>query len=338
MPDGTPQSPIEEWTAELERADLADLGRRALAAKMKRFGDRVFWVRNVHVNYTNVCRGECRVCRYSKRPGREGGYVLTPDAIFERTARAVSDGAVEVHIVGGIHPELAFSYYLDLVGRLRRSFPALFIKAFTAPEIDGMAGISGLQVPEVLSRLMAAGLDSLAGGGAEIFSPRVRRELFPNKISGDEWLDIHRTAHRMGLRTTATMLFGHIETPAERVEHLVKLRELQDETGGFTAFVPLPVVGYGPLGGVDGLDALRTLALSRLVLDNVEHVKVFWPIWGMKLAQLALSYGADDLDGTVGDYKIVDRPGSTAGQIRETILQAGLHPAERDGRYNILGE
>lgn len=315
---------------------LAEIGERALAAKRKRFGDRVFWVRNVHVNYTNICAGACQVCRYSRRPGEAGGYVLAIDEIVRRVGQAVVGGAAEVHIVGGIHPDLKLSYYLDLVAELRRSFPGLFIKAFTAPEIDYVARVSSRPAGEALSRLIAAGLNSLPGGGAEVFSPRVRRELFPNKISGEEWLNIHRLAHERGIQTTATMLFGHIETPAERLAHLEALRELQDQTRGFAAFVPLPVVGYGKLAGVDGLDALRTLALSRLVLDNFDHIKVFWPIWGMKLAQLALSYGADDFDGTVGEYKIVDQAGMPVDRVTETIRQAGCRPVERDGAYNTV--
>jgi len=312
---------------------LSELGRLALEQKHRRFGDGIFWVRNVHVNYTNICQAGCKVCHYSRKKGQEGGYTLTVDQIVERVASAVSAGAVEVHIVGGVNPDLPYDYYVEMIRSVRRAFASLYIKAFTASEIDHMCKISGKKSSDVLGELIDAGLDSMPGGGAEIFSSRVRQELFPNKISSDRWLEIHRTAHQQGIRTTATMLFGHLETPDERLAHLESLRRLQDQTGGFNAFVPFPVIGYGSLEGVDGLDSLRTLAVSRLILDNFEHIKVFWPIWGMKLSQLALSYGADDFDGTVGIYKIVDQAGISAEKVKELIKQAGFVPTERDGRY-----
>jgi len=322
---------IKEWFA---HGDLARLGAEAHQAKQARFGDRVFWIRNVHVNYTNVCGGGCVVCHFSRPPGDPEGYVLDIDTILERVGQAVAGGAVEVHMVGGINHDLKFAYYLDIVCRLRRAFPKLFIKAFTAPEIDWMAEAGDVSVAQVLGQLIEAGLNSMPGGGAEIFSERVRRELFPKKIPAERWLEIHRTAHQLGSRTNATMLFGHIETLEERMDHLQRIKDLQGETNGFSAFVPLPVVGFGPITGVDGLDAIKTLALSRLVLDNVEHVKVFWPIWGLKLAQLALNYGADDVDGTVGEYKIVDRAGISIEQIQSMIRQAGFTPVERGGDYS----
>lgn len=312
-----------------ETVDIHELGGRALACKRRRFGEEVFWTRNVHVNYTNVCINRCEVCRFSRRLGESGAYTLGVEEIVSRVSSAVEAGARQAHIVGGIHPELAFGYYLDLVRELRSCFPGLFIRGFTAPEIDHFSTISGESAGWVLEQLRRAGLDALPGGGAEIFSDRVRRAIFPGKISGDRWLEIHALAHGLGLETNATMLFGHMETIGERVEHLMKLRELQDRTGGFKAFVPLPVVGYKGAAGVDGVGALRTLAMSRLVLDNFEHIKVFWPIWGAKLSQLALSYGADDFDGTVGSYKIVDREGMDVETLRGLILQAGYRPVER---------
>ncbi|MFA5863672.1 MAG: CofH family radical SAM protein [Phycisphaerae bacterium] len=323
----------EEIIALFAQGSLAEIGQRAAQAKRERFGDQVFWVRNVHLNYTNICQEKCRVCFYSKRLGEAGGYVYGIDEIVSRVGQAVAGGAREVHIVGGINPELKFQYYVDLVGTLRMAFSPLYIKAFTAVEINHLCNISGMDTVKVLEILIEAGLDSLPGGGAEIFSARVRHELFPNKIPGERWLDIHRTAHELGIKTTATMLFGHLETLSERVEHLLMLRDLQDKTGGFVAFVPLPVVGYGKLKEVDGLDAIRTLAMSRLVLDNFEHIKVFWPIWGQKLSQLALSYGADDFDGTVGEYKIVDQTGISVERLKGLIEQAGFTAVERDGRY-----
>ncbi len=313
--------------------DLAELGRLAEAEKRRRFGDRVFWVRNFHLNYTNICRSECKVCRYSRRKGEDGGYALAIDEIVARASGAVAQGAAEIHIVGGVNPDLPFSFYVEMIRQVRRLSRTLFIKAFTASEIDHMCTISDKQPSAVLGELIEAGLNSMPGGGAEIFSARVRKELFPDKLSAERWLEIHQTAHGLGLRTTATMLFGHIETLDERMEHLLAIKRLQERTRGFSAFVPLPVVGFGGLEGVDGLDSLRTLAVSRLVLDNIDHIKVFWPIWGTKLAQLGLSYGADDIDGTVGDYKVVDRKGMPVSAIKELIEQAGFVATERDGRY-----
>ncbi len=324
---------ITEW---FEKAELADLGKKALSIKLEKYGRRVFWVRNVHINYTNICQGECKVCTYSKKKGQAGGFTVTIDEIINRVGQAMAGGAVEAHIVGGINPELPFQYYHDLVRELRRSFPSLFIKAFTASEIDFMCIISGMDTAGVLKKLIEAGLNSIPGGGAEIFSDRVRRELFPNKISATRWLEIHRTAHELGIPTTATMLFGHIETFAERIEHLSLLKQLQNRTGGFKAFVPLPVVGYGKLTGIDGLNALRTLALSRIILDNFDHIKVFWPIWGLKLSQLGLSYGADDFDGTVGEYKIVDQPGLLPTKMITLINEAGFEAVERRGQYEMV--
>lgn len=329
------QSP-KDITELYEKAELSELGEKAFSIKREKFGRQVFWVRNVHINYTNICRGECKVCTFSKRKGQAGGHVLTIDEVIHCVGAAVAGGAVEVHIVGGINPDLPFDYYLDLIRELRRSFSSLFIKAFTASEIDHMSIISERDIAHVLKLLIEAGLNSMPGGGAEIFSGRVRRELFPNKISADRWLEIHRTAHDLGIRTTATMLFGHIETLAERIEHLLLLKKLQDQTGGFDAFVPLPVVGYGKITGINGLDALRTLALSRIILDNFDHVKVFWPIWGVKMSQLALSYGADDFDGTVGEYKIVDQPGIDPEKVINLIREAGFEARERNGRYEII--
>ncbi len=316
-----------------ETGTLAELGAKALAIKQRKYARKVFWVRNLHVNYTNICRAGCRVCGYSKKKGDPEGYVLAIDEILYRVGSAVAAGAVEVHIVGAVNPELKFQYYLGMIGELRLAFPALFIKAYTAVEIHHLAEISGLDIKAVLEKMIRAGLNSLPGGGAEIFSERVRKELFPDKIPAAQWLDIHCAAHELGIRTTATMLFGHIETLPERLEHLRLLKQLQDRTNGFIAFVPLPVVGYGKLTGIDGLDALRTIALCRIVLDNFEHIKVFWPIWGLKLSQLALNYGADDFDGTVGEYKIVDQAGLSPAKLTTLITEAGWEPVERNGRY-----
>jgi aminodeoxyfutalosine synthase len=336
--DSSSRLGFAETVGLFENVDLHEIGQRALECKRQRFGDQVFWIRNVHVNYTNVCINRCDVCLFSRRTGQSDAYTLEVGEIVSRVAAAVEGGVREVHIVGGINPQLTFTYYLELIRELRKSFPELYIRAFTASEIDHLSNISNSKAGWVLEQLRSAGLNAMPGGGAEIFSDRVRREIFPGKISSDRWLEIHELAHGLGLESNATMLFGHIETFSERVDHLIKLRELQDRTKGFKAFVPLPVVGYQGMEGVDGMEALRTLAISRLVLDNFEHIKVFWPIWGAKLSQLALSYGADDFDGTVGSYKIINQNGLDVETLKDLILQAGFKPVERDSRYERIGD
>jgi len=296
-------------------------------------------------------------------------------AVAEQAARAAAAGASEVHITGGLHPNWPLERYESMVCAVRRAAGAVHIKAFTAAEVEHVASLSDVTVEAALRRLLAAGLDSLPGGGAEIFDPRVRSAMFPRKLDAARWLAVHRQAHRLGLRSNATMLYGHAETERHRVEHLLALRMLQDETGGFQAIVPLPFVpprGAGvppalcvPLGkpledveslsplragrmpaghagetpatrGVGGIDDLRTVAVARLLLDNVDHVKTFWVMHGLKLSQLALHFGADDLDGTVTRYSIVeprDDKSVRASHLRKLIEEAGLTPVERDSLY-----
>jgi len=320
------------------RGSMHDLGQAALEAKDRLFGQKVFWIKNCHINYTNICQGSCRFCFYRRKENDHDAFCLDPDEILSQASAAVADGACEIHLVGGLNGSLDLDYYSDLIRRLRSNFSGLYIKAFTAVEIDFVSRRDGVSVEAVLDRLRDAGLDCLAGGGAEIFSDRVRSELCPQKISGPRWLEIHRIAHRLGLRSNATMLFGHIETASERAEHLLDLRALQEKTGGFLSFLPLPVVNFEGRS-ISGIDALKTVAISRLVLDNISHIKVFWPIWTPKLAQLALSYGADDFDGTIGAYRIVnsDDTGSDdavdPSRVQRWIEHAGFEPAERTGDY-----
>lgn len=331
---------IEDAVRLFETAGLHQLGAAANEAKRRRFGDgdKVFWINNLHVNYTNICEGTCKFCTFRRRQTDPDAFRLHTDQILQRVSQAVSSGACEVHLVGGLDKSFDLTPCLTMIGTLRGRFPNLFIKAFTAVEIDFFARGSDLSIEAVLTRLRDAGLDCLAGGGAEIFADRVRAQICPEKIDADRWLEIHRTAHTIGLYSNATMLFGHIETIAERADHLFRLRRLQDETGRFLSFLPIPVVDFHDRP-IDGIDALKTLAISRLILDNIAHIKVFWPIWTAKLAQLALSYGADDLDGTVGDYKIVDQKQSASqnlicpDNIRQLIAQADLKPIERTGDY-----
>jgi len=322
-----------------EDSDLHALGQAASDVKRCRFGERVTWIDNCHINYTNICGGSCSFCRYRCDAGDDDAFVLDPDDLLRQVAEAVARGAREVHIVGGLNDALEGDYYVDLIRRVRNRFADLYIKAFTAVEIDFISNRLQCTVETVLARLRDAGLDSLAGGGAEIFSRRVRQAVCPAKIGAERWLEIHRTAHMLGLRSNATMLFGHVETTAERADHLLQLRTLQSQTGGFQSFLPIPVVDFNDKY-VGGIDALKTLAISRLVLDNIDHIKVFWPIWTPKLAQLALGYGADDLDGTVVRYRIVDPhhtgviEGMPGDRICHMIEAAGYEPVERDGRYH----
>lgn len=326
--------------ADLYLRQLHELGPLADAERARRFGRRALWVNNVHINTTNICAGTCRFCHYRRKTNDPDAFALTVEQVVEQAALAAERGAREAHLVGGLNQTRDLAYYLRLTDGLARRVPQLYRKFLTAVEIDFLAQQAGVTVEEVLQRLRDAGLQSLAGGGAEIFSPRVRMLVCPEKIDADRWLAIHRAAHHLGIRSNATMLFGHVESPAERVEHLLRLRDLQAETNGFQSFLALPVVDFD--GGVTGgVDVLKTLAISRLVLDNFDHIKVFWPIWTSKLAQLGLTYGADDFDGTVGRYRIVGaelayEAGMSPQALETLIRQAGLEPAERTGDYHII--
>lgn len=328
--------------------DLLALGMLAAKANAGRNGARVFFNRNRHINYSNICINTCAFCAFRRDDQQEGAFCLSPQEVGERAAVAAANGAREVHVVGGLHPEQPLSYYLDLLRAMRRAAPAIHIKAFTAVEIDHLSRLSGLSTPDLLAKLQAAGLDSLPGGGAEIFAPAVRERLCPEKISGQRWLEVMATVHAAGLRSNATMLFGHLETWAERIDHLQKLRELQDQTGGFMAFIPLPYQADNTrlpgLRGPTGVEILKTLALSRLFLDNFAHIKGYWVMLGVKLAQVALAFGVDDLDGTVIEERIGHAAGAASPQalsceeLRWLIRRAGKQPVERDSLYRTLRE
>ena len=323
--------------------DIHTLGELASEAARHINGNRAFWVRNLHVNPSNLCVNRCKFCAFSRSEGEEGAYELDTNDIIKRIRKA---GPIsEVHVVGGLHPTWPFTHYVKMISRIRKAFPALHIKAFTATEMDYFSRISGLKIEDVLKKLKAAGLDSMPGGGAEIFSLDVRNALCPEKLSSEGWLDVMRTAHGLGIKSNATMLYGHAESHSHRVEHLMRLRSLQDATGGFQAFIPL---AYHPhnteLGGVagSGLDDLRTIAVSRLVLDNFRHIKAYWVMLGPKLSQLALLWGADDLDGTILDERITAAAGGTSGAgitadtLINLIKRAGRKPVERDSYYKAV--
>lgn len=324
----------------LSTPDLLGLGSLACAAKRARHGDSVFYVVNRHLNYTNICMNGCRFCAFYRSPGAADGYLMSPDEAAQEVRASCANGLREVHLVGAINPEAGFSYYLDLLKAIKSQCPEVRIKAYTAVEIDRIAKLASLSWTDCLATLHDAGLDAMPGGGAEVFSPRIREQLFPTKIGADDWLGIHGAAHRLGIGTNATLLFGHIESLDERVEHLLRLRNQQDETGGFRAFIPLVFhPGNTPLAHLPnptGADILRTIATSRLVLDNVPNIKAYWIMLGLKLAQTALHFGADDLEGTIVKEKIAHQAGAktAAGLSREEIehliVEAGFVPVERD--------
>ncbi|RPI35125.1 MAG: aminofutalosine synthase MqnE, partial [Nitrospiraceae bacterium] len=290
--------------------DIFLLASLASHTAEKKNGKKAYFVRNRHINPTNICVNRCRFCAFSRSMGQEGAYELTIKEIIKKIGegqRKTRHFFSEVHIVGGLHPEWPFTYYLELVSTIRKNFPKLHIKAFTAVEIDYFSKISGLSLEETLKSLKHCGLGSMPGGGAEIFAPEIRNKLCPEKISGERWLEVMAAAHKVGLRTNATMLYGHIESYEDRIDHMMRLRKLQDKTGGFQAFIPL---AYHPKNTdiqgsyTSGLDDLRTIAISRLYLDNVQHIKAYWVMLGEKISQLALKFGADDIDGTIIEEKI----------------------------------
>jgi aminodeoxyfutalosine synthase len=323
----------------LKTTDIAALGKMANHAKMKKSGNKVYFVINRHINPTNICVLSCSFCDYAKRMGEEGAYELSTDEILD----LITDEIREVHIVGGHHPTWPFERYEEIVRAIHEKFPNTQIKAFTAAEIDFFHKRWKLSEREILTRLKAAGMQSMPGGGAEVFSRRVRKELFPGKAGHERWLDIHRLAHSMGIRYNATLLYGHIETLEERIQHLVYLRELQDETEGFLTFIPLEYqVGDTQLvpRHASAIEDLRMIATSRLMLDNFPHIKAYWIMIMEETAAISLNFGADDIDGTIGEEKIAHaaKAESPIGVARQRIVRlvhdAERIPVERDALYN----
>ncbi len=323
--------------------DLLAVGELADRVNRRKNGDRVFYNVNRHINPTNLCVNRCRFCAFSRSPGDDGAYALTADQVLARAAEAEAAGATEVHIVGGLHPDLPFGWYVDVVAAIRRNHPSLHVKGFTAVEIDHFARISGKSPRQVLEELAAAGLGSLPGGGAEVLPGPVRRRICPEKIPGERWLEIMETAHGLGLRTNATLLYGHVESLEDRVEHLRLLRALQDRTGGFQTFIPLAFQpensDLATGAATTGFDDLKTLAVGRIYLDNFDHVKAYWVMLGEKIAQVSLHFGVDDLDGTVVEEKIAHDAGATTREamtradLVALIREAGKDPVERDTLY-----
>jgi aminodeoxyfutalosine synthase len=330
-----------DGVAVLATEDLIGAGRLANAVKESVSGPYAFFVLNRQINPTNVCVISCKFCDYAAKAGDDDAYEMTMEEILEKVREPIH----EVHLVGGLHPTWPFEYYEEMLRAIRRANPVAQIKAFTAVEIEFFAKIAKISVGEVLDRLIAAGLDTMPGGGAEVFSERVREALYREKMGADEWLAVHRVAHEKGIRTNATLLYGHIETHEERIDHLLRLRELQDETGGFFSFIPLEFqLGYTNLVArqATALDGLKTIAASRLVLDNFPHIKAYWVMLGEETASMALQWGADDLDGTIGEEKIAHAAlassplGLTAHRMLKLMREAGRIPVQRDAKYRAL--
>ena len=333
----------QEEGVRLYDAPMLELGRLANAVARDRHGDRVYFTVNRQLNPTNVCVLACRFCDYAKKPGAAGAYTMSRDEIVAH----VDPEITEIHIVGGLHNKWRFDDYLNIIRWVKEAKPDLSVKAFTAVEIDFFCRLTRKPVEWVLEELRQAGLDALPGGGAEVFSERVRREIFHQKIGAQRWLEIHEIAHRLGIPSNATLLYGHIETRAERIQHLILLRELEERAPGFFAFIPL---AFQP--GVTGLvrrqasaiEDLKTIAISRLVFDNVPHVKSYWIMLGQDTAGVALNFGASDMDGTIGQEKIAHAAlarspvGMAEAGMVQAIREAGKTPVQRDALYRVVRE
>lgn len=330
----------------LESKDINAVGSIADFVRQRKVGDRASYIVNRYINYSNYCILSCQFCAFARKKRDADGFQLGTEEMVEKAREALRIGITELHIVGGLHPSLPFSYYLEMLRSLKALDANLQLKCFTAIEVLHLSWLARKSVSDTLADLKAAGLDSLTGGGAEIFSKEVRARIAKGKESAEEYLDVHRTWHRMGGRSTCTMLYGHIESLADRVDHLRQLRELQDETKGFVAFVPLP---YQPenndipvRSAPTGFDSLRTIAVSRIYLDNFPHITAYWIGLGMKLAQVALSYGADDLHGTILEEHIFHMAGSktpqaqTASEMVKAIREAGRAPVQRNTFYEAV--
>lgn len=332
----------------LNSQELLAIGYMANLIRERKNGNTTYFIVNRHINHTNICVNLCKFCAYGVNKEDPKAFTLTLQDIEASAAKAVKEGVSEVHIVGGLNPELPFTYYLEMLKRVKQILPDVRLQAFTAVEIDYFAQITGQSIEVVLKQLMNAGLDSLPGGGAEVFSPRVRAKICEKKISGERWLEIQETAHSLGMRTNATMLYGHIETVEERIDHLLKLRDLQDRTGGFLTFIPLPfypkntqLEGNMGVTSTTGFEDLKMLAVSRILLDNFDHIKAFWIMLGPKLAQVSLNFGVDDLDGTVIEERIIHSAGAeteqamTKNALVNMIQKAGRKAVERDTLYHV---
>jgi aminodeoxyfutalosine synthase len=327
-------------------SDVLAVGWLANFVRERLHGDITYFNVNRHINPTNVCVAACKLCAFGRKKGDPLGYTMALEEAYQTAASGYSEAVTEFHIVGGLHPDLPLEYFLDLVQGLKKRFPKVHIKAFTMVEVAFFARRAHLTIEQTLIKLRDAGVDSMPGGGAEIFAPRVRSIICDHKIDGSEWLETARLAHKLGFRSNATMLYGHIENDEDRVDHLLKLRDLQDETGGFQTFIPLAFhpenTPLDHLPVTTGLTDIRQIAVSRLLLDNFAHIKAYWQMLTPKIAQIALRFGADDLDGTVIEEKIYHDAGATTPQgmtrkdLCRLITEAGRVPVERDTLYHAV--
>ncbi len=334
---------FEDGLALYRTHDLLALGYLANQVRERLHGNVTYFNVNRHINPTNVCVASCRLCAFGKRIRDPRAYTLSLEQVWELAGQGYTDTVTEFHIVGGLHPQLTLDWYCDLFRGLKQRYPHVHLKALTMVEIAYLARRSGLSVRETLVRLKEAGVDSLPGGGAEIFRDSVRRQICDHKISGEEWLAVAREAHRLGLKSNCTMLYGHVENYEDRVDHLLRLRALQDETGGFMAFIPLAFhpenTALSHLPPTTGFDDLKNIAVARLLLDNIPHIKAYWIMMTPRVAQIAQYFGADDIDGTVVEEKIYHEAGATTSQAltREELVrlirEAGRDPVERDSLY-----
>ncbi len=329
-------------------APLWLLGQLAVERKGRVSGDAVFYNRNFHIEPTNICMMRCKFCSYRRDADSDEAWDYSMEEMCEMARRYVGSGVTEVHIVGGVHPSHGIEFFEELIRNVKEMLPNVCVKAFTAIELSHMIRKSGLSISEGLRRLADAGMGAIPGGGAEIFDPHIRQQICPEKGSAEAWFEVHDTAHRMGLRTNATILYGHVESLEDRIDHLNRLREQQDKTGGFNAFIPLKYRStnnsMGHLGEVSVVDDMRMMAISRLFLDNIEHIKAYWVMLGKPSTELALAFGADDVDGTIDDttkiYSMAgaedQRPRITISEIKEMAQRAGFKAVERDTNYNKM--
>lgn len=334
---------FEDGLTMYRTGDILAVGYMANLVRERLHGNVTYYNINRHINPTDVCVASCRLCAFGKKARDPKAYTMSLDQVWETAGRGYAEAVTEFHIVGGLHPELTLDWYCEMLRGLKERYPDVHLKAFTMVEVAFLARRSKLSIRETLLRLIDAGVDSLPGGGAEVFSEGVRRIICDHKIDGGEWLDTARTAHQLGLKSNCTMLYGHIETDEERVDHLVKLRGVQDETGGFQTFIPLAFhpenTSLRHIPKTTGFDDIRNIAVSRLMLDNIPHIKAYWIMMTPRIAQIAQRFGSNDLDGTVVEEKIYHDAGATTsqslrrGELLSLIRKAGREPVERDTLY-----
>lgn len=345
LENGSRLSP-EDALAIYHRGDILKLAELANSRRQAIHGDKSYFIRNKHIDYSNVCAIQCRFCAFARKAGEEGGFELTIEQVLQKVRESLPEGIREVHIVGGFHPKHPFEFYTGMLSALKTEFPQIHVKAFTAGEIRYFSKKFRKSERDVLTELMSAGLDSMPGGGAEILAPEIRKIICGPKGPAQDWIDTHGLAHSLGLKSNATMLYGHVESLEDRVHHMSLVRELQDETGGFLSFIPLAFnpkdTEFERVGYTSGYDDLKTLAMSRLFFDNVRHIKAYWVMSGMEMSQLAQHFGADDMHGTVIEENITHMAGGLSPQgyeapeICNLIWAAGRTPVERDSLYNEI--